>query len=152
MSSLSKDFLYNQLIATQVTNAVVVTADANSASVDMLGYNSLAFVVNVGIEGDTLSGSVKFDLEIEESADDSTFADSAAADVWSKSITAAGAAASTPWATLDAIAEAPAQHVCHYLGTARYVRCVINATGTHTNGTPIGITALRGKADTLPAT
>ena len=43
-------------------DAKVFTADANGTTVDTIGFQSVMFIVNSGIEGDTLSGSVKFDF------------------------------------------------------------------------------------------
>ena len=152
MSALTKDFMRHNLISSQSVAAVVVTSDANGTSVDMRGYNAVCFIVDVGIEGDTLSGSVMFEFEIEDSSDNSTFADAANADV----LDGAGAAGTTgsnngTFATVDANAEIPARFLGFYTGTARYVRPVINVTGSHSNGTPISIIAIRCKADVLPA-
>lgn len=123
----------------QVVDPVVTTADANGASVDMLGYDCVTFLALIGESGDTLSGSVKIELEVEDSADDSSFSDAADADV-------KGFVAGTNdgcFGVIDAAAEDDAVYKCTYHGSERYVRPVINVTGTHTNGTPIGIVAIR---------
>lgn len=153
MSALTQDFVNNNVICTQVTAAVALTADAQSTAVDMRGYNAVAFVVNVGIEGVTLSGSVKFDFRIQDSSDNSTFAAAANADVLDGSGNAGTTVNSITgtFATADANAEIPAQFIGIYTGTARYVRVSVDATGTMATGTPIAITAIRAKADTLPA-
>lgn len=151
--ALTKNFMNNQLIDDVEVVAAVVTADTNGLSVDMRGYNAVAFIVNVGIEGDTLSGSVKFDFEIQDSADDSTFAAAANADVLDGNDAAGTTVSNTgTFATVDANAEIPAQFTGIYTGLSRFVRVVINATGTHTNGTPMSVSAFRAKADTIPAT
>ena len=54
------------------------------------------------------------------------------------------------FAVIDAAAEDDAAYACTYRGSARYVRPVINVSGTHNNGTPIGIIAIRHGAETLP--
>jgi len=95
----------------------------------------------VGASGETLSGSVKIELEIEESDDDSTFDDAEDADL---SSSVSGTNAGT-FAVIDDGAE-DAVYTTSYKGDntkKRYVRPVINVTGTHTNGTPIGILAVR---------
>lgn len=148
---MSKDVFVNEMLAAVGIASVVITADTNGATLDLQGYDWGAFIANVGIEGLTLSGSVKFDFEIQDSADDSTFAAAANDDV----IDGAGAAGTTvsnagTFATADASAEIPAQFIGHYTGTARYSRCVVNATGTHTTGTAIGVTNIKGNAKVLP--
>lgn len=140
-----KDFI-NRFKVDQVVDPVVITSDTDGASVDRLGYNYVTFIALVGESGDTLSGSVKIELEVEDSADDSTFADAADADVQ-------GYVAGTNdgcFAVVDAAAEDDAAFVCTYRGSDRYVRPVINVSGTHTNGTPIGIVAIRHGAANLP--
>ena len=146
---ITKDFLINNAIVAASVNAVVITADANGASVDLRGYDGCAFVALLGIEGDTLSGSVKLDLEMEDSADDSTFANCAVADVLDKAGAVSTGAAL--WGTIDANAEIPNHFIGIYIGTARYVRPVVNVTGSHSNGTPIAILAIRFRPDTTPA-
>ena len=138
--------LLNNLKVDQVVDPVVITADADGASVDMQGYNSVAFYALVGESGDTLSGSVYVELEVEESNDDSSFTDVADADV-RDAVTGTNTGT---FAKIDAAAEDDAVFEAQYTGNSRYVRPVINVTGTHTNGIPIGIIAVRSKAQVLP--
>ena len=63
----------NRTKAVTCQDAKVFTSDTDGTTVDRQGFESLMFVVNSGIEGDTLSGSVKFDFILEHSDDDSTF-------------------------------------------------------------------------------
>jgi len=139
--------LQNTVHVTQVIDPAVITTDTDSDSVDLLEYYAVTFMVLVGESGDTLSGSVKIELEIEDSDDDSSFSDAADADVQ-------GYVAGTNdgcFAVIDAAAEDDVVAIATYHGSARYARCVINVTGTHTNGTPIGAIAIRHGADYLPA-
>lgn len=142
---IDKDLL-NLLTVTQVMDPAVVTADVNCTAVDLQGYNSCMFIVNVGESGDTLSGSVYLEAEVEESDDNSTFTDVADADL-------RGYVAGTNdgcFGFIDAAAEDDVLLKCQYTGNSRYVRVVINVTGTHTNGTPISVTAIRAGEDILP--
>lgn len=140
-----RDFL-NRFKVTQVVDPAVVTADVDGDSVDMLGYGWCTFLALVGESGDTLSGSVKIELEVEESDDDSTFTDVADADLQNY---VAGTNDGC-FAVVDAAAEDDAVYKATYKGSSRYVRPVINVSGTHTNGTPIGIVAIRHGAENLP--
>ena len=60
----------NRTKAVTCQDAKVFTADTDGTTVDRKGFESLMFVVNSGIEGDTLSGSVKFDFILQHSDDD----------------------------------------------------------------------------------
>jgi len=128
----------------QVVDPVVVTADADGSSVDLLGYSGVTFLAAVGESGDTLSTSVYIELEVEDSADDSTFADCADALV-TNSVTGNNTGT---FAVINAAAEDDAVYATTYKGPKRYVRPVINVSGTHSNGTPIGIIAIRFGAAT----
>jgi hypothetical protein len=116
------------------------TADANGTGVDLQGYDGALIVAVIGAEGDTLSGSVKIEIEVEESDDDSTYTDVANADLL-------GNVTGTNTGTvcvIDDNTEAPAVHKVAYVGNKRYIRAVDNRTGTHTVGTPTAAVVVRG--------
>jgi len=130
----------------QVVDPAVITADTDGASVDLLGYEKVTFLALIGESGDSLSGSVKIELEVEDSDDDSSFSDAADADLQ----TYVAGTNDGCFAVVDAAAEDDAVYKTTYKGSSRYVRPVINVTGTHTNGTPIGIVAIRFGKHELP--
>ena len=130
--------LANNVVVAQSIAPVVGTADANGTGIDLKGFESATIVVNTGIEGDTLSSSVKIDFKLEDSDDDSTYA------AVTSGIIDATANASGIILTLDANAETPQVTVVGYTGGKRYVRVVADFTGTHTNGTPIAASVIKG--------
>lgn len=136
----------NRFKVDQVVDPVVVSADADGASVDLLGYRHVAFLALVGESGDTLSGSVYLELEVEESSDDSSFTDVADADLQ----TYVAGNNDGCFGVIDAAAEDDAVYKTTYKGSKRYVRPVMNITGTHTNGIPVGIVAIRFGKSELP--
>jgi len=136
----------NNIKITQVVDPVVITADANGASVDLLDYEGVTFVAAIGESGDTLSGTVYVELEVEDSSDDSTFADCADTEI-TNSVTGNNTGT---FAKIDAAAEDDAFYETTYKGSNRYVRPVINVSGTHSNGTPIAILAFRFGAARKP--
>lgn len=140
MSILNKDL--GDLTFTQVHTAAVTNADANTTAVDCKEHDAVAFLVDMGNSADTLSGSNKIELELEESDDNSTFTDVADADVEG----AVSATNTGTFAVIDAPAEDSTVFTGIYRGNARYVRAVLNFSGTHTTGTPIGVVAVRGRA------
>lgn len=119
---------------------VLVTADTNCASVDLSDVMSCAFVVNTGIEGVTLSSSVKFDFYLEESADNSTFT------AVTSNLKTTGLAVDSNglFLTLDANSETPQITTIGYIGGSHYARVRIDATGSHSTGTPMGVTNILG--------
>lgn len=120
------------------------TADANGTGVDTSGFESVEAVVALGQSGDTLSGSVKLDLELEESDDDSTYTDVALADM-------IGGVSAGNFGTIDAATEDEKIYRVGYRGRKKYVRPVLNFTGTHTNGIPCAAMVILGNPRHAPA-
>lgn len=125
----------------------VITTDEDCSSVDLLGYNDgCIFSVEMGNSGDTLAAGLHTQLEVEESADDSSFTDVDDADL---SDYVDGANDGT-FALINAPAEDSTVFTVQYKGSKRYARVVINVTGTHSNGAPYAVTAIRLGKQSLP--
>ena len=137
--------LYSNLGVEVAIESETLDADKNGETIDTQGYSSLMFAVNVGESGDTLSGSVHVQLEVEESDDDSSWTDVDDADL-------TNVVDGTNDGTFAKIVlnGDQAAYLVGYKGSKRYVRVVANFTGTHTNGIPIGAVALLGHAELLP--
>lgn len=138
-----RDFEAN-IRADQVVNPVVLDTDADEdgSSVDLKDYDHVQFEALVGESGDTLSVSVYIELELEESDDNSTFTDVADTD-----ITNAVTGANTGTFAKIVLGGDDTLYMTQYKGSKRYVRPVVNMTGTHTNGTPVGVVAHRFGAE-----
>ena len=67
--------LKNNISVVQCIAPVAASADANGTTIDLQGYESCTFVIDMGIEGITLSGTNKIEIELEESSDNSTWTD-----------------------------------------------------------------------------
>lgn len=128
--------LYHNILVTQILVPATATVNKTSTSIDLQGHVGASVVFAVGASGDTLSGSVYWTLNLEHSDDNSSFSACTTADVYNS-------AASI---VIDSASEDELAYVFGYKGTKRYVRGVATKTGTHTNGTPIGIVALRHAA------
>lgn len=137
-----KTSLYTDNKFSQSLDPATITSDTNCTSVDMKGYDEVMFLVNIGESGDTLSASVKIELEVEESDDNSTFTDVADADL----VNYVAGTNDGCFGVIDAAAEDDAIFITAYRGDARYVRVVLNLTGTHSNGTPISVTTIQRAA------
>jgi len=140
-----KDLSNNINPAVSIINAVK-TAAGNGTGVDLQGYESATVLVDVGAEGDTLSGSVYFEISLEHSDDDSTYSDCAQADIIDGTIAAGGIFLKLDGTTGGNPDSAGGIFRVGYIGGKRYVRVVLAKTGTHSNGTPIGAMIVRGHA------
>lgn len=141
--------LHNNIKVVQALDPATVTADANGSGIDRQGFCAVEHIVSVGESGDTLSGSVYIELVIQESSDNSTWADvTAAADVLvgADGISAAPDSSGV-FATVDAAAEDDRHFRIGYRGSERYSRVQVDVTGTHTNGTPIAVLAVLSGAE-----
>lgn len=128
------------------------TEGTPAAGLDTLGADSAELIAHVGTSGDTLSGSVKIDLILEESDDDLTYTavtDANAVLVGSNSRVSAPDSNGLI-ATIDDAAEDNKHFRIGYRGDKRYVRIFFDFTGTHTSGTPIAQLGLLGKPSITP--
>jgi hypothetical protein len=126
-----------QIYKPQVTNSDQTTG---ITSIDLSGFDSCLILFSIGLSADTLNSTNKIELEIQESDDNTTF--TAVADA---SIT--NAVTGTNTGTVKVINSASLDEINYqtaYIGTKRYVRPSLNFSGTHSTGTPIGITAIKG--------
>ena len=140
-----KDLSNNINPAVSIINAVK-TAAGNGTGVDLQGYESATVLVDVGAEGDTLSGSVYFEVSLEHSDDNSTYSDCAQAAIIDGTIAAGGIFLKLDGTTGGDPDTAGGIFRIGYVGGKRYVRVVLAKTGTHSNGTPLGAMIVRGHA------
>ena len=113
-------------------DVAVFTSDQNGTGVDLAGYESAVALFIFGASGDTLSGSVKVLPVLQESDDDGTYTDVAAADL-------VGALT-----VVDDPAEDSLVQKVGYIGSKRYLRTKFDFTGTHTNGIECSGVVVRG--------
>jgi hypothetical protein len=125
--------LYQELAPVVSLAAAARTSSANGTGVDLQNYQGNAVIIAAGTITD---GTHAF--KIQDSDDNSTFADAAAADV-------VGSLTSfTSSTTSGTVREAS------YIGAKRYVRVVATVSGTTTGGLYSAV-VVRGRPRTLPA-
>ena len=144
-----QDLSNNIGLGNSIINAVKTAAE-NGSGIDLQGFEEATDVVSVGAEGDTLSGSVYFEVSLEHSDDDSTYTDVVQADIVNGTIDAGGI-----WLKLDGTTggdpdTAGGQWQLGYVGGKRYVRLVLAKTGTHTNGTSISGLIVKSRPRSAP--
>lgn len=125
--------IYHSILVSQHVNPVVSLITKTSTTIDLLGYNGAMVAFTIGLAGDTLTGSVFWTLKLQHSYDDSSYSDVTLVDLNSSLATVV-----VNSMTLDETV-----YVFGYQGSKRYLKAVATPTGTHTNGTPIGILAMR---------
>ena len=138
--------LYSGLKITSLMVQAVTNSDADSDTIDMQGYESLMFVVDMGLSADTLNGSNTIELEVEDSPNDSDWTDCDNADI-SKYVTGTNTGT---FALINAASEDETNYITGYKGDKRYVHVTLNFTGTHSTGTPIGILAIQSNPRSAP--
>ena len=138
--------LSNNIVPVVSLAAATRTAAANGTGVDLQGYESATVLVDVGAEGDTLSGSVYFEVSLEESDDDSTYTDVAQASIVDGTIAAGGIFLKLDGTTGGNPDSAGGIFRVGYVGNSRDIRVVLAKTGTHSNGTPLGAMVVKGHA------
>jgi len=122
----------------QVLAPATVTADVNSASVDTKDLNSLGFVVSVGAF--TFTNTNKIDLVLEHSDDNSNWTQVGQENLY---------AGTAPIAkSLSAAADASKTHLVEYRGGKRYVRLVLDVSGTVS--VPAAVVAVSLDPEKLP--
>jgi len=103
---------------------------------DLTNAGSVLLVANVGDSLDTLSGSVKIEFTVEESADGSAWTTVTDND----EVVGGTLAASTGiFYTIDAPAKDQVIVEISYTGDSKHARILPTFTGTHTNGIPLGL-------------
>lgn len=138
-------------IATALSHkSAVTTAASNGTGVDLQGYEGATILVTIGAEGDTLSGSVFFQIGLEHSDDNSTFTDATQSDIVDGTIAADGVFLKIDGTGTAGTAGNPdstgSTYRVGYIGGKRYVRTTIAKTGTHSTGTPLGTTVIKSHA------
>ena len=146
-----QDLTHNIVVSNSIINAVK-TAGANGTGVDLKGFEEATAIVDVGAEGDTLSGSVYFEISLEHSDDDSTYTDCVQADIINGTIASGGI-----WLKLDGTTGGNPDTTggnwqIGYVGGKRYVRLVLAKNGTHSNGTPIAGVIVKSRPRVAPKT
>lgn len=121
---------YNNIGVSVAIAAAVLTVTTTSAGIDLAGFESATAVINTG----AIAGSGNFTPKLQESSDNATFADVAAADLIG---------------TFPAVLAASSIYKVGYKGAKRYIRLVL----TLNSGTSITAAAdiIKGHPKSAPA-
>ena len=81
--------MYHNVLVSQHLSPIVATSAKTSTSIDLQGYNSINVIFNIGLAGDTLSGTVYWTIKLQHSDDDTTYSDLSLSDLNSPYLTIA---------------------------------------------------------------
>lgn len=140
---------YNNFHVPLLAPAAARTASFTSASFDMQNYNSVTLIANVGATGDTLSGTNRVELQVQESDDNVTF--TAVADSDLARVVSGGQATGT-FGMLNSAGSVNQIYKTAYIGNKRYVRVAGANFGTTSSGTFIDVLAEGGRPRYAPTT
>ena len=132
---MTRHDLQNRLNVTQSLAPQTVTGTVNGSSTDIKNFHGVMAVLDLGTFGGT---SPTADIRLEESADDTTFAAVAAADL------IGGLVAQITTANDLQV------HTRGYLGSKRYLRWAVTATGGTSPSLPMSASLVLGDAKTEP--
>lgn len=162
MRDLKSYVTVKRLIAEQTltSSPSAVVIDRGSTNSNL--YEGIVLAMHVGAGGITFSGTNNIALKLEESDDNSTWANVTAASSVIRSPVTAAAGAPTFGQDPDAngyvrlinAAHASADtdpFTCAYVGNKRYLRVTIAFNGTHGTGTLVGLYGVLGYPSNLPA-
>lgn len=143
---------FNNLKFVSAIDPASITGDTTGIEIDLQGYESCTFVLQYGTCGDVPDGSNYFKGIIHESSESGTgFAAAADADV----IVNAGETAANAFGFMNSAADDNAIYALGYRGDKRYVKLIIDETGSLNTGTPVAAIAVLGhprKAGSLNTT
>lgn len=134
---------FNNVKKEMILAPIVSTAAKTSSACDLAGYEGAMFTVLFGTSADSLSSVRYWDCKLQESDDDVTYTDVAAADVIGNT--------SNQFGLVNALADDDACYTLGYKGIKRYIKVVVTPTGSHASGTPIAITATKLKSVNPPS-
>jgi hypothetical protein len=140
--------IVNRIVPVRGLASANRTATALSNNCDMRGYESLVAAIDVGTFGDTQSGSVYIEAELQESADNVTYTAVADADmlfptnkispVTNPYKARTGTATGTFFQSKTTGSSDPTGlYQVGYRGSKRYIKVNVRYTGTHSTGTPV---------------
>ncbi len=132
--------LFSNVKLLHALTPLIRTADAVSTGFDRLNFRSVLHLIQVGITGDTLSGSVFLDVILEHS--DSLASGYTAVTDSSHYTGSMVTPASGVVAVINDNAEDDVVVAIEYKGPKRYSRINLDVTGTHTNGMETGVISM----------
>lgn len=143
--------IFNTTKTESSIRAAVLTSTTNGSTVDLKDAEAVNVILDVGQSGDTLSGSVYWTITAQESSDNSSWSTITDSDKLLIAVAGTIQSAATSVVIDDAAEDSTTVEVSYKApGGERYFRIVVTATGTHSNGTPMSASAVKGYLKVSP--
>lgn len=139
--------LHSNIGPTVMLGPVVLDADNTPAAFDLLGFESAAVLIAVGVGGITFDATNKIEFKLRH-GDTATAADHIAveqADVLGATVGSGGIVHS-----LVSAHASPTVTKLSYIGNRRYLSVLADFGGTHAAGTPVTVLVLKGHPHVAP--
>lgn len=133
--------LLNNLSIEQIIDPVVGTVTILSTEVDLQKFGSASFLAAIGETGDTLSGSVMLECELQHT--DTTGSGYVAVPDAEITNAVPSSTAVGTFGVIDAAADDDTLYETQYLGNKRFLKVNLRFTGTHTNGMPVAVISMK---------
>jgi hypothetical protein len=146
--STMRDGTHENTVISAIDPAVYA-ADGTPITIDRLGYDSLTFVLAVGIGGITFTGTNKIEFVMQHS-DDATAWDPVGADNVLNAVPSNTGVVNSLTTAHAAATVTRIGYVDGTVGDRRYVRLWPDFSGTHGTGTPIAAVAILGEPRISP--
>lgn len=131
----------------QAIAPAVYDADNTPAAIDLVGFDSAALAIHIGVGGITFTGTNKVEFKLTHSDDDSTYVAVTVSDVQGLASVGTGGIVRS---LTSAHASADVTKF-GYVGGKRYLKLLADFGGTHAAGTPLSALVVKGHANSLPA-
>lgn len=142
--------MHSDHAAVAAIGPIAATADADSAAIDLQGYEGCLIGIALGIGGITFDTSNKIEIKVTEcDTSDGTFTAVDDDDI----LGAEGGAVGTGGIVKSFVAAhaAPSVTLVGYVGGKRYIKVRDERTGTHGTATPISLFVIKGHPHIAPA-
>jgi hypothetical protein len=147
---MPRDFHHNIHVETVLKPQVISGAagEVTVTKIDRQSFECLELIASVGETGDTLSGALKMEFILKEG----DLADGSDLSPVTDTTLVLGATPDSNGIvfTVDADGEDGSVYSVGYVGNKRYVALIPKKTGTHTNGMPVSIVAVKSGAQKRP--
>jgi hypothetical protein len=124
--------IHSDMAVLDVFGPVAMNADNTPAAVDLAGYQAAELVLGIGIGGITFDATNKIEFVLTHSDDDSSYSNVTDDDMLGVTGITGGIIKS-----LVAAHAAAAKYRYGYRGNKRYLKLLVNFSGTHGSATPL---------------
>ncbi|MEO0036686.1 MAG: hypothetical protein RLZZ501_2709 [Pseudomonadota bacterium] len=137
--------IYSNLGVVEAIAPAVYAADTTPTAIDLAGFNGVMLALHIGVGGITFTAANKIEFILTHSDDDSAYTPVTADDVQGVLAVASGIVKA-----LTAAHAASDVTLIGYKGGKRFLKLLADFSGTHSTGTAIAATVIKGYPAQFP--